>query len=544
MKILGTAMQKVRAGTAANEDQIIDALRHLPASKVADLVPDQPWFDAQGEIEEELFKELVASGKRTGSSFPKIRKEVLSYRFDADRPEAAAWAKKESAKLVVEIVEDQRNTIRDFVSSSQMGEFTMTQVARNLRDVVGLTTQQTGWVDNFRNRAISDRMALGDSFEQASARAAAQTERYQQRIHRYRTETIARTEILRANTEGRNQAWQQGIEEGFINAGASKQWSTEIDGRECDICAPLDGETVLISAEFSQGDPPIHPNCRCDVLLVDFADADLEGLTSEQLDSLIDDLLNEQETGIIEISEPPISISTQLMPYEIDPEIKYQGFDENVKGSSKAVKIQVQEDLEKSFAQVAQQDIEIRLSGEALEGVFREGRYRNAYEVNEITENTNYMEQRNNIESKFIGIPTDARIQDRPIYGAIHNPSAAARYGEATIVLRPEVKERTTMGVGDSFNGFNPVPVRDVLTGRATVDDYSRATSSFTWGDIQRGKQTIFESTSTQYWEAQVHGGITVQDIAEVKVPKGWVENLPSNERVALERSGISVITY
>ncbi len=307
MKILGTAMQKVRAGTAANEDQIIDALRHLPVGKVVDLVPDQPWFDAQGEIEDELFKELVASGQRTGSSLPKIQKQVLSYRFDADRPEAAAWAKKESAQLVTEIIEDQRNTIRDFVSASQMGEFTMTQVARNLRDVVGLTTQQTGWVDNFRNRAISDRMALGDSFEQASARAASSVERYQQRIHRYRSETIARTEILRANTEGRNQAWQQGIEEGFINAGASKQWSTEIDGRECEICASLDGEIVLISAEFSEGDPPVHPNCRCDVLLVDFADEDLEGLTSEQLDSMIDDLLGEQEESVPQGMETLVS---------------------------------------------------------------------------------------------------------------------------------------------------------------------------------------------------------------------------------------------
>jgi hypothetical protein len=280
--------------------------------------------------------------------------------------------------------------------------------------------------------------------------------------------------------------------------------------------------------------------------LVDIDVSDFEDMSWEEIDAELDSLFGEQgtETNTDSQSTPPISISTQVMPYELDPEIKYQGFDENVKGSSNAVKIQVRDDLEKSFTQVAQQDVEIRLSGEALEGVFREGRYRNAYEVNEITENSNYMEQRNNIESKFLGVPANARIEDRPIYGAIHNPSAAARYGEATIVLRPEVKERTTMGVGDSFNGFNPVPVRDVLTGRATADDYSRATSFNTWDDIKRGKQTVFDSTSTQYWEAQVHGGITVQDIAEVRVPKGWVENLPSNERLALERSGISVITY
>jgi hypothetical protein len=322
MKILGTAMQKVRAGTAANEDQIIDALRHLPVGKVVDLVPDQPWFDAQGEIEDELFKELVASGQRTGSSFPKIRKQVLTYRFDADRPEAAAWAKKESAQLVTEIIEDQRNTIKDFVSASQMGDFTVTQVARNLRDVVGLTTQQTGWVDNFRNRAISDRMANGETFEQASQRAAKETERYQQRIHRYRSETIARTEILRASSEGRNQAWQQGIAEGYISPDSMKQWSVEFDA--CEICSPLDGETVGISAEFPDGDPPLHPNCRCTLDLVDIDVSDFEDMSWEEIDAELDSLFGEQE------NTPASSVDIQIMPEGLSRQERFEWIQSNV----------------------------------------------------------------------------------------------------------------------------------------------------------------------------------------------------------------------
>jgi hypothetical protein len=326
MKILGDAMQKVRAGTAANEDQIIDALRHLPVGKVVDLVPDQPWFDAQGEIEDELFKELVASGQRTGSSFPKIRKEVLTYRFDADRPEAAAWAKKESAKLVTEIIEDQRNTIRDFVSASQMGDFTVTQVARNVRDIVGLTTQQSGWVDNFRNRAISDRMANGETFEQASARAAKETERYQQRIHRYRSETIARTEILRASSEGRNQAWQQGLAEGYISPDSQKQWVAEFDA--CEICSPLDGETVGISAEFEGGDPPLHPNCRCSLDLVDIDVSDFEDMSWEEIDAELDALFGEQE------AETGTSISEEEFLQGLNNEQKDEYFTARLLGQS------------------------------------------------------------------------------------------------------------------------------------------------------------------------------------------------------------------
>jgi SPP1 gp7 family putative phage head morphogenesis protein len=46
-----------------------------------------------------------------------------------------------------------------------------------------------------------------------------------------------------------------------------KTWMAEPDA--CDICLPLDGETVPVSEPFRSGDmtPPAHPNCRCDITL-------------------------------------------------------------------------------------------------------------------------------------------------------------------------------------------------------------------------------------------------------------------------------------
>jgi hypothetical protein len=533
MRVIGEAMLKVRRQVIRDETEILYAIEHGTPAKVSSLISVDPWLDIQETIQEELFAELVSGGQRI--KLPTIRKEVLSYRFDATRPEAANWAAKEAGTLIRQVGEEQVSLVREYVSQASMGEYTPRQVARNLRDVIGLTSAQAGWVENFRSRQISEQMARGKSYDQAYVASEKATERYHARIHRYRTETIARTEILRASHEGRREGWRQGIEEGYISAGASKQWSTELDGRECEICAPLDGEVVLIDAEFSDGEPPIHPNCRCDVLLVDFVDEDLEGLSSEELDSIIDDLLTGE-------SPVPISISTQSMPYEINPEVRLENFADRMGRSSSTLKAQVQTDLEESFVKVANQDVEVRLSGDALSEVLREGRFRNAYEVSERSGNTEYMSQRNNIERNFVGVPTNARVEDRPIYGAIHNPSQAARYGEVSIVLRPEVKERTTMGVGDSFNGVNPVPIRDVLNGTATIDDYSRATSGYTWNDIRRGKETIFQSTSDQYWEAQVHGGIGLQDIAQVRVSKNWLDNLDPSDRLILDRSGIDVI--
>jgi hypothetical protein len=291
MKIMGDAMQEVRAQVIRDEAKILDTLRHGPESKIPNLVTTDPWYKAQGLVEAELLSELIDAGKRTGSTFPKIQKATLSYRFDAERPDSAAWAQKEAGNLIREISQEQQTMVRDYVSRSQMGEFTVTQVARNLRDVVGLTSQQSGWVDNFRERFIQDRLAQGDPIEQAIQRAIKPTERYQARIHKYRTETIARTEILRASNEGRNQAWRQGIEEGYISPAAQKQWQAEFDA--CEICLPLDGESVPITGDFPDGDPPLHPNCRCDVIMVDVDVTEYEDMSWDEIDSVLDELLGE-----------------------------------------------------------------------------------------------------------------------------------------------------------------------------------------------------------------------------------------------------------
>lgn len=303
MKIMADAMEEVRRQVIRDEPKILDVLLHGPDSRIPSLVSNDPWWKAQRLIADELFAELVAAGRRTGSGFPKIQKATLSYRFDAERPEAAAWAEKEAGNLIVEVTQGQVDMVRDYVSRSQMGEFTVPQVARNLRDVVGLTSQQSGWVDNYRSRFISDRLAAGDTLEQAMRAAAGPTERYQKRIHKYRTETIARTEILRAANEGRNQAWQQGIEEGYVSPAAQKQWATEPDA--CEICIPLDGESVPITGEFPDGDPPLHPNCRCDVLMVDVDVSDYENMTWDEIDAELDQLLTD---NIPTESEPSTSI--------------------------------------------------------------------------------------------------------------------------------------------------------------------------------------------------------------------------------------------
>jgi SPP1 gp7 family putative phage head morphogenesis protein len=78
-----------------------------------------------------------------------------------------------------------------------------------------------------------------------------------------RAETVARTESAKADVAGNLNAYR---ESGQVEA---KRWLAAPDC--CDECQDLDGETVDIDEDFpgDAGDgPPLHPNCRCDVLPV------------------------------------------------------------------------------------------------------------------------------------------------------------------------------------------------------------------------------------------------------------------------------------
>ena len=290
MRLLNTAMNEVRRDVIRDEGKLLDGLEHLSLDRIVNMVTDEPWLEMQQALQEELLGELNDAGKRV--KLPAIQKATIVYSFDATRPEAAAWAQLEAGKMVSQVIESQRDVVRDYASRASMGDFTPRQVARGLRDVVGLTTQQSGWVQNFRDNEIGRQMATGKNFDQAYAASEKATDRYHNKIHKYRTETIARTETLRASNEGRNLAWQQGLDEGFINPNASKMWSAELDGRVCDLCAPLDGVIVPIKGSFSAGDPPRHPNCRCTVLLTDAIPTDISSMTDEELDAEINSLLS------------------------------------------------------------------------------------------------------------------------------------------------------------------------------------------------------------------------------------------------------------
>ena len=100
-------------------------------------------------------------------------------------------------------------------------------------------------------------------------------------------ETIARTAIQDLNMQITEATWdanQEAIEE----AGFEYEWVSALDSRLCPACAPWDGavgETEAALIKKVGGTPPLHPNCRCMIVLRDPDDDDFNDAprTGQQL---------------------------------------------------------------------------------------------------------------------------------------------------------------------------------------------------------------------------------------------------------------------
>lgn len=89
----------------------------------------------------------------------------------------------------------------------------------------------------------------------AAANAAASAEASLRRI--------ATTETLRVFEQERRRTAEE-----FSRVSGTpfeKEWDATMDRRTCDICAGLHRLVVSLAREFPNGDPPLHPNCRCSI---------------------------------------------------------------------------------------------------------------------------------------------------------------------------------------------------------------------------------------------------------------------------------------
>ena len=218
--------------------------------------------------------------------------------FDLLNPEAIAWLTNYSFNLIRAISKDAKIAIQNIILDAfQKGGHPYTQ-AQRIKGFIGLTATQAQAVKNFRdalesgnksqlnsilNRALRDKRfdksiinAINNATPIDQFKIDDMVKRYQERYLKYRAETIARTETIRASVAGQQNTWKQAQQQGLIKKDKSRQfWSVTKDDKLCEQCREVPklnkngvalGEVFKTPIGDSSG-PPLHPNCRCIVVM-------------------------------------------------------------------------------------------------------------------------------------------------------------------------------------------------------------------------------------------------------------------------------------
>lgn len=144
--------------------------------------------------------------------------------------------------------------------------------ARAFRDSIGLTARQEQAVQNYRialeerPRASLGRALRDRRFDSTVRRAAESGEalpadkidrmvgRYRERMLRYRSETIARTESLRSVHQGQFRMYEQAIDEGRIQPQQmEREWNTAVDERVRESHSMMHGQKTTMDEPFISG---------------------------------------------------------------------------------------------------------------------------------------------------------------------------------------------------------------------------------------------------------------------------------------------------
>lgn len=206
----------------------------------------------------------------------------VAFRFDMSAPSAAQWLLNRSSELIVEILDDQKQLIREALAAgTDAGVNPRTQAVRlvgaydtatkkRTGGIIGLTSQQAGWMQsasdeldgldsNYLTRQLRDRRfdaAFKKAIESGEPLTAAQKRAVlaslESRTLKYRGDTIAQTEAINALRAGQNDALAQAVAKGDIDQqDITKEWDISGKGNSRDTHILLDGVQVQFAGLFT-----------------------------------------------------------------------------------------------------------------------------------------------------------------------------------------------------------------------------------------------------------------------------------------------------
>ena len=253
-------------GDIKNQSVLSEITRALEVGDVDAVIRllglDEETWEPMGEAIRESYRTGGITGANQIGTIP-TNIGTLVMRFNMRNPRAEQWIQDASSNLITEVVEDQRQAVKDELQAGlERGDNPRTTAlnivgridpATKKREggIIGLTSQQSNWMRNARaelesldssyfERKLRDRrldkkirraIENGEPLDQKTIDAA--IVRMQQRALKYRGDVISRTESINALRAGQYESIAQAVERGELMLDeVKKTWSANLDGRE------------------------------------------------------------------------------------------------------------------------------------------------------------------------------------------------------------------------------------------------------------------------------------------------------------------------
>ena len=211
-------------------------------------------------MDEMLLPQLTQTADYIGANYI----EGMGLVYESEKilgPELAQALYGRTEKLAVEMSEKQALALGDWLKQyTTVDPVPSGALAQRVRSMIGLTKRENDYVEAYRKRLL-------DADKVSPAQVDKLTGHYSRKLRVARAQRIARTEMSFAANASRENALDQAISQGLVDAGSLWQkWST--NGVEvCPICAPLeDGQWYPrgdSQVPWGTQQPPLHPHCGC-----------------------------------------------------------------------------------------------------------------------------------------------------------------------------------------------------------------------------------------------------------------------------------------
>lgn len=270
----------------------------IGADKISNLLRGQGLALDDKSLQDELIDAFRTGGKAAQRQLPKS--VSLQASLNITDPQAVRFINEYIPSLIREVSGEAQRAVQSAVLRGFEEGRTGMQIAREIRDSIGLTQAQQEYVANFRRQLETGKLGGAtppfdrrlSATEQAQARSImingpksqAQIDklvsRYYDSLVNRRAQTISRTEVHRAFTEGQKETWRQAQDRNLINEQETRRvWIVTPDERlrEDHRAIPrMNPNGVGLNEPFqtpfgeifSPADPvPELINCRCTIAL-------------------------------------------------------------------------------------------------------------------------------------------------------------------------------------------------------------------------------------------------------------------------------------